>query len=200
MLDGVPSHAQFACPLGDCQALAVPLNPMRQPSIAILLERIGPSAILGRIALAVVDAINGVTRRRARPHVFVKPCEGLTPSRGHCQTESAVTGKRRRSWIAASLNDVRPDVVFAASIHAVFAICSLNDFLRQASTRLLAPFQVVRAHMKRLAALAATQPPDRLGFPRWAGHSFDNEQAPKRLSGSVNDAASHISNIVSLSG
>lgn len=89
------------------------------PFVVSLFESDSPSAIFGRVWAIVVNAINGMLWRWARPHVSVKVLERVDPASAHCNTARAIVRIIRRFGICASALDMPPTSVLGRVSHAV---------------------------------------------------------------------------------
>lgn len=191
MFDGGPSDVQFARPLGDSQTLTIPFDKIRQSAISVLLKVIGPSAIIWRIALCIVNAINGMARRWSWSHVRIEIGKA-TPTISNRQSLSAVFLERRRIWITATLNNMRPYVVFSRFVKTVDSSCSRNGFTSQASAGFLSCVKRITLHRNALTARALTVPvSDFVRIMRRTWISTNHRKPSVNVSNSVNYWSTH---------
>lgn len=76
-----------------------------------------PSAVPRRIwAVIVRVAVNGVPRRRARPHVCIKRLEALAPFVANVDPTAAIVRVAGIVRVFAALDNACPTVVFGSSV------------------------------------------------------------------------------------
>lgn len=134
---------------------------MVPPRISTLLSWRSPSAVLARVGTVVVDAINAVLRRGARPHVGIEVLKGLPPlADGDAAT--AVPRKFTIPGIQAPLPHAGPDAVFGNLHGEPVRSCPISGLLVfPASTRhSVSGSQVVAAYRSVSATITAAQPSD----------------------------------------
>jgi hypothetical protein len=191
VLDGVSSHAQLARPLGDRQAFALPLDPIREATVPVLLEGIRPSTVIRRVALCILNTI----QRKAVwgwSHISVE-VDKLTPAWVYNKSLRSVAFKQLGVRIVATLNHACPNAVFPAFVQAMrrAGFCYGRAIL--AATRLRSRLQMIPAYSVELAARASAQPPLSTvrGVPRGLWHLFNDGQASKDAARQVNDWSPH---------
>jgi hypothetical protein len=195
VLDGVSSDAQFSGPLGDCQLLAIPLNPVRDSSVAVLLEHVSPFAVPRKVARIVVAALKGLSRR-ARPHVGQERKE-VIPARVEAQSASAVAWKLLMVGVRATRTKLSPRAVFLGLTQPVLGVDLRQRFAQLAAARLRAATQVAPSDAVNIAAFAATFPPNLFRFPGWRINAPENRQSSEYVSGKVERGSAHIAHIIS---
>lgn len=192
MLHSVSAHAQLARPAGDCQPLAVPLNPVGRLSVGVLLNVVCPSTVVRGVPFRVINAIKGMLRW-ACSHVNIEVWK-LTPAIRDDQAFGSVAFKEHVIWVRAALQHARPNAVFAAFIETMFGGSLKDRFpLRAPARDGSASFEVIPSHLARVPAETLTQPPlDAMAcIPRRLRHLFHDGQASKHAARQVNDRSSH---------
>lgn len=109
----------FFGPLRNAQRLAVKRQQSIRPTIASLLGTAVPYNIAWFIALIVIDTLDCVLRRWARPNVIVKGLEVIDPSFEHGDSASAISEICRVCWVKAPALYVAPRPMLRAGTHAV---------------------------------------------------------------------------------
>jgi len=139
------------------------LAPLRESPVTHLFGTTRPLAILWAIRSVVIDTLDRVCRRRARPHVFVERRERLVPSVAHDYATTAVVGESVLSWVAAPLLHALPHDVLGQRVEPVSGIscfgASAGGFSVQApATRRVSVAHVLRNHVQFGPAIAAAMP------------------------------------------
>ena len=189
--DRIPTDAQFARPLGDCQTFAVPFNPIRQRAVAVLFEGIRPAAVAGTVALRIVDAIQRVVGWRWS-HVGVEVRE-LAPARINDQPLRTIACEHRCIRIVTALKHARPNAVFATLVESMFRAGCANSLAILASARLRATLQMITPHGNLSPAFAAAEPPlTAVSFvPCWLLDLLQHSQSSESSSRQVDDRSAH---------
>jgi hypothetical protein len=189
MLNGISTDAEFSRPLGDRQAFAIPFDESGQSSVSVLLDVIGPSAILRTVTLGILDAIDRVLWRWSRTHVSEEVLES-TPSVRNGKAFCAVSLKQQTVRITAALNDMRPDVVLLRVPHSVCFGRGDYGLAIRAATRFLSGVQSIAPGNYRFAARAQAFPERLLRCVRSVG-AFNHGQLTVCMAGPVYNWASH---------
>lgn len=148
-------------PLGNTLGSIVVGEEMIASPVLGLLTARGPSAIIRRVRSVVVNAIQGVTPRRSRPHISQKGCEVNAPSFAHDNAAPAVIRERSVSVTKAAPLRSSPRRVFGRTALAVRGVvrCCLLSIQTAATARW---FQCARQHSRLhdldLAAIATASP------------------------------------------
>ena len=129
--------------------------------VPLLFGARGPTAILWRVGTIVVDAVNGVIGRWLSAHVRQK-CLVVRPSVANRNSTPAIARIPAISWILATLEHVRPRLVFSRPPSAPgFAMRGLSDgafFAVIAATTYRLPAMQPCGHKHPLgSAVASTQ-------------------------------------------
>ncbi len=113
-----------------------------------------------RLVMAViVDAVQGMLRRGAVPHVGVKLSERSTPTRTHANPAAPVIRKAVVLRVFAPLDHVRPRPIFGRAVLPVRPLVNLIPFSTQTSARLsIAHFQIMGRDVFQGSAVAETLP------------------------------------------
>lgn len=74
----------------------------------------GPAAVLWRIAEIIIDAVDGVFRRGARPHIGIEVLEGIQPSLADRDAHRAIFREPCRRFSRTAVDGVSPDSIFPA--------------------------------------------------------------------------------------
>lgn len=194
VLDSIFCDPEFSGPLGDCQALAIPFDPVGLTPVSVLFERISPAAILRRIALRIIDAINGMLRRRSRSHIGIEIREFFPPL-GNRQSDGSVSRIKTGLRVATALDDVSPDTIFGTCRESVFTVGQHHSSF-VASARSLPSMQGVSAREYGIAASASAFPKsDLIGIEIRTRRSTDYGELSVNMTGSVNDWSSHTRSI-----
>jgi hypothetical protein len=91
----------------------------RDARISDLFFAAGPLDVRRLVMSVVVDPLEGQAAVWTTPHVLKESVKGRSPSFAHSDTSSAVVLKSLALRIAAPLNHLLPQVVFAGLAHAV---------------------------------------------------------------------------------
>jgi hypothetical protein len=143
-------------------------------TIARLLCKCRPFAILRLVALLIVETFNGMLRRRLRTHVLVEVHE-LIPARANSDTSSAVVRESSVPRIETAHAHHLPAFIFWRVAHAVNAMWR-RHVLQASTTFDVAEAQIGRAGEPISTAVAATQPVDARDIAL-ACRSYRNESA-----------------------
>ncbi len=115
------THAKAPSAFGNNHSLATPSDKDVFPRIAVLSRPCGPAAIVGRIALAVVDAVKGVSSAGVLAHVFKEIGERQPPV-ANSDSASAIMAIRLGVRIQAAALHVGPSPIGLCLFHR--NICS----------------------------------------------------------------------------
>jgi hypothetical protein len=88
-------------------------------SIALLLLRSSPIAILWRVAQMVTSSVNGVFRTWARSHIGIEIRKRLLPSFTTTNPTSPIIRERFVTWVHCSFSDTSPDSIFREMANAI---------------------------------------------------------------------------------
>jgi hypothetical protein len=124
-------------------------------SVGVLLCRCRPSTILWRVGTVVIDAINGMARRRSLTHVGVERFEALCPSRTHRNTAPTVVGESAIARVETPLFDRTPDGMFWRSS---FAVSGHEFTMKTSATRRIAGSQSRDAYRLDASAITLASP------------------------------------------
>lgn len=143
-----------------------------------------PTTVLGAVRPVIVDSVNAVALRRARPHVGVEVIEGL-PALADGDPTSTITWKVSHLRVLAPSLHVDPDSVFRTAGQSVlrgYAATSLCHQLKaQASTRCSMPRGELASHHDRRPTTVALANPLRLLSGSPFGTLGHDDQAAKPL-------------------
>lgn len=132
-------QASNECPLSDSARRAVQRQQSIRSRIVILVNSIGPSAVVRRVWPVVVDAIERMTNR-ATPHIGKESLVVVVPFRAHGNPARPIGSIAFALRIVASPFRVLPTSIFARCSDCGVAVCSvptvLARFARQAATGL----------------------------------------------------------------
>lgn len=92
-----------------------------RPLVVPLLQGCGPAAIPRLVIAVIVDAVDAVMRRWARPHIFNKSSEGV-PALAESYSSATPVSKARRLRIIATLLHRAPYIVFGRAVAAVLRV------------------------------------------------------------------------------
>jgi len=161
----LPADAYSLCPLRQDESFAPERQPPIVPLVPVLLDGCGPAAILLGVTAGVVDAVERVSSRGARPHVGEEGLEAVAPLLGHGDPAPAVVREPGIIWVSAPANNGAPRFVFAGSGHAMVGRADLD----QASAGLGSPtVQLILQDYRGASALAAAFPCGAISPPRRA--------------------------------
>lgn len=155
-----------------------------RPCVSRLLSKCGPTAIVRRVWAIVVDAVNGVLRRRLRSHVGQESLEGVAPTVTDSDATPAIVLKSRRVRIQATSFHGFPCSMFWSACQAVNLVgfgCTL--LLVAAAACVFTNAQVVTLSDRRIAAVAGTQPPQLVSASTKA---FNDNESSEPFSGEIN--------------
>lgn len=184
---GYQGRVGNAQPLGPiCQQHSLTI--VGQANVAATVSRLlgvrRPSAVFGTVRAVVVNSVEGVFRRRARPHVSVEVLEGL-PALTYYDPTSAVVGPSRVVAVSAATTHPHPHGMFRkASSRAVgFARCTpgLNA---KASTGARAHPKVATADTDDFPAIASARPHQ---LPDGCWRIGQDDQTTESLAGGQRD-------------
>lgn len=102
---------QVASPLDNSFCFAVEREPSMASSVGRLFSRRRPSAIARSVRTVIINAIDCVSRRRARANICSKRDERVTPPRVHCDATTAIETIRGVFRIVASVFDRGPHLI-----------------------------------------------------------------------------------------
>lgn len=110
-----PRDPNPACPRRNRKRFATVRDQAIRPSIALLLDPRGPTAILGRVGSVIVDAIKGEFRPRPRPHVGIEVRKAILPPLTDRNAAATIIGKGLMVRVVAPTPHVVPDHPFVGS-------------------------------------------------------------------------------------
>lgn len=108
----------FYGPIHHTESFSVNGDHIISASISCLIERSIPNAVIRTIASVIINPLNGMFRRRARPHVGVEIFK-LGPTFTDGNTPAAVTTISSIVGIPASASQCEPSFVFRSVRHVV---------------------------------------------------------------------------------
>ncbi len=190
VFDRISGAAQFAGPLGDCHAFAVPFDEMGNRAVLILSEVISPFAIPWEVACIIIPTFKAIPLW-ARAHIGHERGK-VIPSRVDGDPAGSIPFKLAMSRICASLAHLAPCPILTAFVESVFCMKASQRLSQFTSAGLCAGLQVVTSRAIELAAITLTFPPHTLGFPRGRNDATNGHQAAESLSGQIQGWASHI--------
>ncbi len=129
-----------------------------------------PTAVVGRVAFLVVNALKGVLRRRARTHVFQKRCEAIFPAGADQNVAGSVVVVVGILGIVATLNHTLPSIVLGTVAHSVFDDAKVKPAglsLKAAAAFRISAMQIALSNGHGVSAGAAAQPSDGFEFPSY---------------------------------
>ncbi len=129
-----------------------------------------PTAILGRIACVIVDAIHRVLRGWTFAHVLEERLKGILPLRAHRNAAPTVSTIGNVLRIVAPLDNLLPSVVLRTVAHSVFESAKPSNFLVDlfpvaAAALSMSTDQVCRRDCRDISATATAQPSAAPEFP-----------------------------------
>jgi hypothetical protein len=123
LLDAPPKRCgAYACRsarLLKCKKLFPHRDPHGCSLGPVLLSRRRPPAVGGLVIPVIVDSVDGVFRRRTRPHIFIERGEAVPPSVANRDPASTVVTKARSDWVEAPLFHRSPGSPLRRVFHAV---------------------------------------------------------------------------------
>lgn len=108
-----------SCPFSQSASLPSVGNKAVIVFVVRLLQRGGPSAIIGLVIAVSVNAIHRMLRAGAWPHIGIEVVEGFSPTGTYLNPSPAIIMIFRAVWVVASLIHRAPGVVFRRFNHAV---------------------------------------------------------------------------------
>lgn len=132
--DATVRNAEISCPfrkrlrdtlIGDGVIVAL---------VVRLLNPVSPATVFWCVWPVVVDALNGMIWRRARPHVGVEVLERVEPTVAHEDAASTVAWIGWNVRIGATRLDMRPTAILRRADHAVRGICGACRITHKATT------------------------------------------------------------------
>lgn len=168
LVDRGDVHLNTFSPFGKASCFAVPCEQMICSHVPGLLFWRRPFAIVRSVSKRVVDALQGMTRRRLRPNICKKRTEIFSPTIADANTSRAIVYKIFRSGIFAASNHSAPTVVLGATVHSVFSSCHASRLVYQASaTTNSAAIQSRRSDERVVTAGTAAAPDDIVSVSLW---------------------------------
>ncbi len=184
-VEDVSLYAKVVSPLGNGFSQPVIFDHHQAASVGPLLFRRRPAAIARLIIAVVIDSVNGMLGRWARPHVGRECLETHSPSLAHRNAASSVVLKICEPAIAASVDHVRPNVVNRSTRHAVLKIHHGGAFSPKAAAACcVAISQMLRLDCFHFATIAPA-------FPTAIANIRQRSQPPKSLASPV-DSCAHL--------
>lgn len=178
--DDMRAESGSAAPFAHAQALSIVFEKQGRPLVVGLVDSRRPSAVLGRVRAVVADALDGMSRRWARPHVGVEGRESL-PSGVDRDTASTVAGVTDCVRVQAAFPDASPDGVFGSASHPVRGSMLRVQFGAPATLG-ASVNQIQGQHVAHRAA-RANAGPSRVSVD--AAVSGANDETAERLSGEI---------------
>ncbi len=175
-------HAGLGACISKARAVAMQLNKPRTARVAHLIFLCRPSAIVFRVAKAVVYSIKGVLQRRTRPHVLQEITK-VSPRRINRDPSPAVMLVTKMIRVSCSVDHALPTHVFRAAPRSSCMPVLLHRVINKASTRFdVAVPKSCRESLRCLAALTFTYP---LRISRLNGSTIDHGQSSEHLAGQI---------------
>ena len=161
-MDGeVGPEALEPCPFGHCASNAIDLDVDVRAFVRRLLGQCRPAAVLRRVWSVVIDAIDGMSWRRARTHVLKELREISEPRLVDVDATASIVGIPRVGWIAAAFPHIEPRLVFGTARESVCRASGLDALSLYASTALRdALLQIRSGNNLRPATVASAHPCD----------------------------------------
>ena len=173
------SHAQASFPLRDDQRFSVERQTLIASTVLTLEVTQRPSTVVRRVVAVIVFAIDLMSRRRPRAHIFEERGEVL-PSSADPNPSAAVVGIVRRVGALAAFAHPAPHLelrrrtetmrAFAAGLRSARTVAALAN---------AAEFKVAHARDGLRAALAATTPREVLRLS-WIADLLKRREATSR--------------------
>lgn len=156
---------QFGMPIHNTKAYAVYFNKDVISFISGLFRWRCPAAISRFVIAIIVNAIDGMLRRRPRSHVGVEVFKTFEPSLADVDAASPVYRKFLVLWIVAFIMQSRPSRVLGRFAHAVRqsvlvvgrVLCG-GLLLKTTATRRVSALEIGCSHACGLAAIALAPP------------------------------------------
>lgn len=170
----VSGQAGQATPLADGSDMTLARKGLDVAPVVGLFDGGRPAAVIGAVALVVVDSIDGVIFARPWSHVREKGRE-VAPSVAHSDTASAVVLKAACRWRGTSFPHIAPDSILCSASHSVRGFSQSLGLTAFAPTAFGATAeQVDGKHARHGSALAQAVP---RGMSTLAAGSSDHAQA-----------------------
>lgn len=175
--NGLLRYPHDLSPFCHPQVLSVPAQETLVSFISRLLPCSRPAAVVGRVALRIVDAINRVLRGRARAHVFEKCFERGFPLRADRNPARSIAAIGRFFGIVAALKHVSPNSILTDLVHSVLGIAQPNSFPLKAPAASRGSInQTTRTNDDSFPAGTVTQPSIAFRFhSNWFEHREPSE-------------------------
>lgn len=127
-------HTKFAGPVSHCLRFAAVGYLDVISGITGLLSACGPAAVSRRIVTCIINAVNGVAKGWAWPHILVEVAKVLSPSIAYMNATTAISGIIRVLRISATVNQTRPNLIFRTIPHPVNELLFSGILLLPATT------------------------------------------------------------------
>lgn len=156
--NSVHMEAGMTSPFRNAHCLAVEGQHASTPCIATLLLLSSPFAVIGRVALAVVDAVNGVIWRRPLSHVVEEILKVIPPLTDRNASPAIMFVACCRGTVAAH-SHVQPVIIFGRSAYARrLAMRHASQFFPASTRASIAPRYIVNQQRHNFAAYAQAHP------------------------------------------
>jgi hypothetical protein len=93
-------------------------------SVMCLFLRRSPTAILRRIRTVIVNAVDGMMKRRLVPHIGEEILKAVAPARAHENTSRSIFSKPVVCWRVAAPSHGSPTIIFRPASAALSKITS----------------------------------------------------------------------------
>ncbi len=154
-VQGNKANACFLRPFHQTHCPSVVRNQMICTLISGLLLWGGPAAVARFVITVVVNAVNGMFRRRLWPHVSKEIDEGLQPAVAHYNIAPTIPVVAAITRVAASFTHSCPRIPFRRPRHSVAGTCAPSTLGASTTSKIGSDNWLLRS------AFAAAEPFDR---------------------------------------